>query len=147
MNTQYLSVENRSNIYIITMRKPPENRLTVPFCQSLIRTFHHIQLELGPSIPGAVILRGSDAKFFCTGVDLDERASNKFASTDGFYPLLATIVDFPFVTIALINGHVFGGACLLTMACDYRVMNSKRGYVGSFFFQFLGVSDFVLRGR
>jgi enoyl-CoA hydratase/carnithine racemase len=132
MNTQHLSIENRSNIYIITMKKPPENRLTVPFCQDLIQTYHRIQRELGANTDGAVILQGNDEKFFCTGVDLDERSINKFASTDGFYPLLATIVDYPFPTIALITGHVFGGACLLTMACDYRVMNGRRGYVSDF---------------
>jgi len=132
MSSKYLSVQSKDNVYIITMKKPPENRLNVPFCQDLIRTYHSIQQELGDNTDGAVILRGNDAKFFCTGVDLDERSTNKFASTDGFYPLLATILDFPFPTIALITGHVFGGACLLTMAHDYRVMNSKRGYVGSF---------------
>lgn len=50
------------------------------------------------------------------GLDLDERERNPFSSTDGFYPLLATIMDFPFPTICLITGHVFGGACLLTLA-------------------------------
>jgi enoyl-CoA hydratase/carnithine racemase len=42
--------------------------------------------------------------------------------------LLHTILDFPFPTICLITGHVFGGACLLTLAHDYRFMNSHRGY-------------------
>lgn len=70
---------------------------------------------------------------------------NPFSSTDGFYPLLATILDFPFPTVCLITGHVFGGACLLSLARmlvatdyqsvsllefpdDYRIMNSKRGF-------------------
>jgi Delta3-Delta2-enoyl-CoA isomerase len=75
-----------------------------------------------------VILRGENAKFFTTGLDLYERDRNKFASSDGFYPLLHTILDFPFPTIALITGHVMGGACLLTLAHDYRIMNSKRGF-------------------
>jgi enoyl-CoA hydratase/carnithine racemase len=42
--------------------------------------------------------------------------------------LLHTVLDFPFPTIALITGHVFGGACLLALAHDYRVMNSSRGF-------------------
>lgn len=61
-------------------------------------------------------------------MDLDERGTTPFASTDGFYPLLHTILDFPYPTICLVNGHVFGGACLLTLAHDYRIMNSERGY-------------------
>lgn len=39
-----------------------------------------------------------------------------------------TLLDYPFPTIALITGHVFGGACVLTLAHDYRIMNSRRGF-------------------
>ena len=38
-------------------------------------------------------------------------------------------MDFPFPTIALLTGHTFGGACPLALAHDYRVMNSKRGFI------------------
>lgn len=43
--------------------------------------------------------------------------------------LIHTILDFPYPTIALITGHTFGGACPLALAHDYRVMNSRRGFV------------------
>lgn len=43
--------------------------------------------------------------------------------------LLATIVDFPFPTIALLTGHTFGGAVPFALSHDYRVMNSKRGFI------------------
>ena len=62
------------------------------------------------------------------GLELDETDTNPFANSDGFYPLLATILDFPFPTIALLTGHTFGGACPFALAHDYRVMNSKRGF-------------------
>ena len=39
-----------------------------------------------------------------------------------------TILDFPYPTIALLNGHTFGGACPLALAHDYRIMNSRRGF-------------------
>jgi enoyl-CoA hydratase/carnithine racemase len=44
------------------------------------------------------------------------------------YQLLHTILDFPYPTIALITGHVFGGSCLLALSHDYRIMNSHRGF-------------------
>jgi Delta3-Delta2-enoyl-CoA isomerase len=125
---QYISVERRDDIFIITLQKPPENRLNVAACQELIRAYRQIENELGQDNEGAVILRGNDQKFFTTGLDLHERDQNIFSSSDGFYPLLATILDLPFPTIALINGHVMGGACLLTLAHDYRIMNESRGY-------------------
>ncbi|KAF2164822.1 hypothetical protein M409DRAFT_67555 [Zasmidium cellare ATCC 36951] len=128
MSYKHLSIERRGDVFIITLQKPPQNRLNVEACLELIRAYRSIESTLGEDTSGAVILKGSDERYFCTGLDLHERDVNRFASSDGFYPLLATILDFPFPTIALITGHVFGGACLLTLAHDYRVMNSNRGY-------------------
>lgn len=128
MSYKFISMERKGDVFVITLRKPPENRLNVEACQELIRAYREAEKDLGKDSDGAVILQGSDAKFFTTGLDLHERDQNIFASSDGFYPLLATILDFPFPTIALITGHVMGGACLLTLAHDYRVMNSQRGY-------------------
>lgn len=62
------------------------------------------------------------------GLELDESDRNPYANSEGFFPLLATIVDFPFPTIALITGHTFGGACPFALSHDYRIMNSKRGF-------------------
>ncbi|KAJ9604957.1 hypothetical protein H2200_010346 [Cladophialophora chaetospira] len=115
-------------VYIVTMQKPPENRLTVAFAQTIISALRFIETTIGPDKPGCVIIEGSDAKFWCTGVDLEESARNPFAGADGFYPLLATLLDYPFPTIALLTGHTFGGAGPFSLSCDYRVMNSERGF-------------------
>ena len=54
------------NIFVITMRKAPENRLNSSYCQKLIKTFNLIRTTLGQDSEGAVITRGNDAKFWCT---------------------------------------------------------------------------------
>jgi hypothetical protein len=84
MNFRFISVEKEStDIYVITLQKPPENRLNVAACQELIQAYHSIviipifkllsaanlweqQQELGVGAEGAVILRGHNAKFFST---------------------------------------------------------------------------------
>jgi enoyl-CoA hydratase/carnithine racemase len=43
--------------------------------------------------------------------------------------MLAAILDFPFPTVALLTGHTFGGASVMALAHDYRVMNSARGFI------------------
>ncbi|KAI1939163.1 hypothetical protein LOZ12_004904 [Ophidiomyces ophidiicola] len=63
------------------------------------------------------------------GLELEEQDVNPFANTDGFYPMLHTILDFPYPTIALLTGHTFGGACPFALSHDYRVMNSQRGFI------------------
>jgi enoyl-CoA hydratase/carnithine racemase len=50
------------------------------------------------------------------GLELDESDTNPAANSSGFFPLLATITDFPFPTIALITGHTFGKYSIIDMA-------------------------------
>jgi hypothetical protein len=54
------------NIFVITMRKAPENRINSAYAQKLIYTFGEIRRILGTSTEGAVITKGNDAKFFTT---------------------------------------------------------------------------------
>lgn len=124
-----LALARQGDVFILTLSSPPENRLNSAFCREIITAFHHIQRVLGPSSSGAVITTSHSNKFFCTGLELNEGDTNPLANTDGFYPMLHTILDFPYPTVALLTGHTFGGACPFALAHDYRVMNSKRGFI------------------
>lgn len=69
MAFQFVTVERKGsagNIFVITLQKPPENRLTVASSQELIKAYHSIQKELGDDSEGAVILTSSSQKFFTT---------------------------------------------------------------------------------
>jgi enoyl-CoA hydratase/carnithine racemase len=125
----HLLLERRNQVFIITLRRGEENRLNTTICNEVIKAFHYIQRALGPDAEGAVITCGHNAKFWCTGVDQDERDSNLFANSDGFFPMIHTILDFPYPTVALLTGHTFGGACPFALSHDYRVMNSERGFI------------------
>lgn len=117
-------------VHVIVLNKPTENRLNVAFAQTIIAALRYIEVKLmKPGSPGAVIISSFSDKFWCTGLELDESDTNIYANADGFYPLLATLVDYPYPTIALITGHTFGGACPFSLSCDYRIMNSKRGFI------------------
>lgn len=61
-----LSVERHGDVFVLTMQKPPENRLNSWYCQEMIRAYRAIERLLGPDSEGAVITRGNDAKFWCT---------------------------------------------------------------------------------
>jgi enoyl-CoA hydratase/carnithine racemase len=124
-----LTLERRGDVFILTMRKAPENRINIAFAQEIISALRYIQRTLGPLSSGALITKGFDEKFWCTGLDLDEAERDPFANSDGFYPLLAAMMDFPYPTVALLTGHTFGGACPFALSHDYRVMNSKRGFL------------------
>lgn len=82
-----LQVDRYDNVYVITMKKAPENRINVRFAQEIIKALRDIERELGPDSEGCVITRGNDEKFWCTGLELDEADTNPFANSDGFYPV------------------------------------------------------------
>lgn len=63
-------------IYLLTLRKAPENRITVTFAQEIIRALREIEAEIaaageqygkkGLGIGGALIVRGEGEKFWST---------------------------------------------------------------------------------
>jgi enoyl-CoA hydratase/carnithine racemase len=61
-----LSLERHGSVFVLTMQKPPENRLNSLYCQEMIRAYRTVEKLLGPDSEGAVITRGNDAKFWCT---------------------------------------------------------------------------------
>lgn len=82
-----LRVDRHDRVFVLTMQKAPENRINVKYAQEIIRALRDIEAELGPDSEGAVIIRGNDEKFWCTGLDLDEGERNPFANSDGFFPV------------------------------------------------------------
>lgn len=129
LSFEHLTLERRDQVFVITLRRGEQNRLNTTICNEVIKAYHHIQRTLGHGSEGAVITRGHDAKFWCTGVDQDERDTNLFANSDGFFPMIRTVLDFPYPTVALLTGHTFGGGCPFALSHDYRVMNSERGFI------------------
>ncbi|KAH8649554.1 ClpP/crotonase-like domain-containing protein [Ilyonectria robusta] len=78
---------------------------------------------------GAVVITSFSPKFWSTGLDVNEHHRNPGSHAEGFYPLVAKILSYPFPVVAMITGHTFGGASLVALACDYRFMNSRRGFL------------------
>lgn len=70
------------NVFVITMRKAPENRLNSKYAQKLIGAFNKARELLGTSTEGAVITKGNDAKFWCT-----------VSSSFRFYPIDSCMLD------------------------------------------------------
>lgn len=81
-----LSLERHGNVFVLTMQKPPENRLNSTYCQEMIRAYRTVERLLGPDSEGAVITRGNDAKFWCT-VCTNRRLSYK-VRRGASYPFL-----------------------------------------------------------
>ncbi|MBY0399934.1 enoyl-CoA hydratase/isomerase family protein, partial [Myxococcota bacterium] len=82
--------------------------------------------------PAALVTTGT-GKFYSNGLDLEWLFSKASASERETYiprvlALMARVLVFPTITVAAINGHAFGAGAQLSLAHDYRVMRTERGY-------------------
>ena len=99
-----------------------ENRLTVPFMHRISEAVSEAQRR------GArALVTVSRNRFWSNGVDLNARATDDILAA--LQRLCAVFMEAPFPTVALINGHAFGGGLMLALAHDYRVAYPAKGWL------------------
>jgi len=57
-----------------------------------------------------------------------EGAAERESYIPSVLALMARVLTLPCITVAAINGHAFGAGAQLSLAHDYRVMRTGRGY-------------------
>eukprot|EP01096_Ripella_sp_DP13-Kostka_P003668 TRINITY_DN15503_c0_g1_i1.p1 TRINITY_DN15503_c0_g1~~TRINITY_DN15503_c0_g1_i1.p1 ORF type:complete len:266 (-),score=90.08 TRINITY_DN15503_c0_g1_i1:53-742(-) len=92
-----------------------------------------IESFLSQSKPAVLITTGT-GKCFCNGLDI--QSINKSPQSNDLEGLentlnrmLARVLGLSIPTIALIQGHAFGGGFMLAVAHDFQIMRSDRGWV------------------
>lgn len=77
----------------------------------------------------ALILRSNVEGVFCAGANLKERQSMSKSQVELWLKvqrsLMDSLSDFPYPTIAAIDGHALGGGLEMGLACDIRIVNEK----------------------
>ncbi|MEI8401866.1 MAG: enoyl-CoA hydratase/isomerase family protein [Alcaligenaceae bacterium] len=114
--TPALSVTGR--IATIRLRNPAyANRLS-PADLDVIKG----HLERVNANPEILVLRFvADGKYFCSGYDISSLAADTAPSSTYFGDTVDLIERARPVTIAAINGGVYGGGTDLSLACDFRI--------------------------
>ena len=111
-----LSIEGKTAV--ITLNNPESaNRLTVDDLDALQE---HIS-EVNQNQDIGVLVIKSTGKYFCSGFDissLDESAKEKSLL---FEVVVNALEDCRPITIAAVQGGVYGGATDLVLACDFRI--------------------------
>jgi len=123
-----IELEREGDVFIIRF-DAPENRFRPERVAAWQKALDEVEAAGKPS---ALVTTGT-GKFYSNGLDLEwmmSEASEEERKTyiPGVLALMARILTFPTITVAAINGHAFGAGAQLSLAHDYRVMRSERGY-------------------
>lgn len=120
----------RGPVLVLALDRPPVNALDVETLDDLTDAL----VEARGDDPDAVVLTGA-GRCFSAGADLQRilrgDASYIDAGIEALTRAFEALFTFPRPVVAAVNGHALAGGCVLTCACDYRVMSSTAGRIGA----------------
>ena len=127
---------NDAGVWLLRMQSSPkhngksfENCFNPEFIQAFHQALDTIENDMSED---CALVTTSSGSVYSTGIDINYLATQEvdvqlnFMKT--FQDLLKRLLTFPMPTVAAINGHAFAGGFLLSLAHDYRVMNSEKGF-------------------
>ncbi|MBC2714456.1 MAG: enoyl-CoA hydratase/isomerase family protein [Desulfobacteraceae bacterium] len=125
----FIEVSKNEGIATLILCRGKVNALTGEVVDQLKQALSNIEKD--PDIR-ALILTGKGT-FFSFGFDVPEFLSySKDEFSDylkKFTGLLAYIFLYPKPIVAALNGHTIAGGCMLSLACDQRVMSAGRARI------------------
>lgn len=116
---------------VISMNDPKfKNALSKNSVYSMIEILQKLETEIVETNKiRALIVRSLIPGIFCAGANLKERQSMSSGQVESWLrvqrSLMDTLSDFPYPTIAAIDGHALGGGLELALACDIRIVNKS----------------------
>lgn len=121
-----LLIEQRDHIGVITFNRPERRNALSP--EMLIRLHELLTQWSDEGTVRVVVLTGAGEKAFSAGYDiraipteLTEETARRLRNSNPLELGLGSVKDFPYPTIAMLNGHCFGGALNLALCCDLRI--------------------------
>tara|TARA_Y100000782_G_C10188104_1_gene268110 strand:+ start:5341 stop:6057 length:717 start_codon:yes stop_codon:yes gene_type:complete len=129
---ELMNVKTQGSVAILTMAAG-ENRHNPAFAKAFLNCLNDI--EANPAHK-ALVITSNDEKSWSLGIDTDwlmpALKAQKLDEVSGFMHAMDAVFKrlllFPMPVIAAINGHAFGNGAILACACDFRFMQSSRGF-------------------
>lgn len=126
----FVNVQRDSGLAVVSLNKPPVNALDAEFLQQIDAAV--AELEHDDAVR-AVLFRSAIPGIFIAGADINafQQPETTAAAIGAFQDCFNRIEQLPKPTIAAIGGHVLGGGCEFTLACDFRLMiDDDRSLIG-----------------
>ena len=116
-------------IHLLKFTQGKVNAMNLEFCRALSQGL--VELAEDDSCRACVL--ATDSRVFSAGVDLKRCIAEDDEYLKQFLPALTNVFrvlfEFPKPLVAAISGHAVAGGCLMSSACDYRLI-SPRAKVG-----------------
>lgn len=125
MEYQYIKVDDRSGYKMVKFsRQTVANALNIALMEEFMDVLREVEKDNSKQ---AIIITGEGEKYFCSGVDLKERAAREEEARDYAVNLFKELLHYPKILIAAVNGYAYGGGFELAMVCDviYSSTNAK----------------------
>lgn len=126
-----LTSDHKAFISVLSLNShKSKNALSKDNVYKMLEFFHNFQLSRPrDDRVRALVIRSQVPGIFCAGANLKERQSMNKNQVESWLriqrSLMDSINDFPYPTIAAIDGHALGGGLELALACDMRIVNSS----------------------
>jgi enoyl-CoA hydratase/carnithine racemase len=121
-----LLAEKRGRIGLLTLNRPERRNALSP--RLLIDLHETLEAWARENEIRSVVIRGSGEKAFSSGYDIlaiptdvTPETASRLREGNPLQLGLESLKNFPYPTIAMLNGHCFGGAVHLALCCDFRV--------------------------
>ncbi|KAI3360224.1 hypothetical protein L3Q82_014534, partial [Scortum barcoo] len=121
--------DQSTGVAVLRMQNPPVNSLSLDFLTEFCIGVE--KLEMDKSCRG-LIITSSQPKVFSAGLDIMEMYGQSPERCGEFWravqEMWLKLYGSDMVIIAAINGSSPAGGCLMSMACDYRIMADNPRY-------------------
>ncbi len=122
-----IDLQQKDAVFVLTMQSG-ENRFNRSFLGALNEALDTVEASDGP----AALVTVGQGKFYSNGLDLEWLPAQQQDVIDSFLGdferLFARLLALPMITVAALNGHAFAGGAMFSLAHDFRVMRTDRGY-------------------
>src|SRR5271165_2052465 len=120
------AIDRHDDVFVLDIGDT-ENRFHPDWLASVNDALDEVENAEGPR----ALVTAATGKFFSNGLDLDWLSAHP---DDGgqylaaVHDLLARVLALPVITVAALQGHTFAAGAMFSLAHDFRVMRSDRGY-------------------
>src|SRR5512139_3865326 len=126
MEDDELLSDTRGSIGVLRFNRPARHNALSP--QLLLRLHEKLQAWARADEIRVVVITGAGNKAFSSGYDIlaiptdvTPEMAERIREHNPLALALGSVKHFPYPTIAMVNGHCFGGALNLALCCDLRI--------------------------